>query len=303
LYYFAVVSSEIEAAKNNLIFSDSSLQISQIPWVDHLLDKNPLVRIGPKPTLTGVLYAFGVVAEYQQELNDRGMKPGEIEHYLDRYIKLKDTHPDMVDDVQIVNWLMLNVLAGGDTASATMRAVVYYLSKNTAAYNKLTAELDEARLSLPAQWKDVNSLPYLDAVIRAALRINPGIAMIFERVVPEGGFILPDGRFLPAGTNVGINPAVTNRNCEIFGSDAASFQPDRWLQKNGETSADYELRVRRMRDVADFTFGGGTRVCMGKYLAQLEIYKLFATLYSLYDVSIQLQRVRVLYRILLTELL
>lgn len=78
---------------------------------------------------------------------------------------------------------MLNVLAGGDTTSATMRAVVYYLAKTPHAYGKLTAELDAARLSLPAQWRDVKGLPYLDAVIREALRINPGIAMIFERVV------------------------------------------------------------------------------------------------------------------------
>lgn len=89
----------------------------------------------------------------------------------------------MVDDNQIVNWLLLNVLAGGDTTSATMRAVVYYLAKTPHAYDKLTAELDAAHLSLPAQWHDIKGLPYLDAVIREALRVNPGLAMVFERVV------------------------------------------------------------------------------------------------------------------------
>lgn len=255
--------------------------VSQIPWVDLVLDKNPLFRIGPKPTLTGILYAFKVVAQYQSNIADQGnfAKTGKTQHYLDKYIKLKDQYPDMINDNQLVNWLMLNILAGGDTTSATMRAVVYYLAKAPEAYQKLTEELDGAKLSLPAQWKDIKSLRYLDAVLREAMRINPGLAMIFERVVPRGGFTLPDGRFVPAGTKIGINPAVTNRDREVFGADADEFNPERWFTRD-------ESKLKRMRDTADFTFGGGNRICMGRYFAQLELYKLFATLYSLYDIKL-----------------
>jgi cytochrome P450 len=208
-----------------------------------------------------------------------------VEHSLDKYLKLKQSYPDIIDDNQIVNYLMLNILAGGDTTSSNMRAVVYYLSKNASAYSKLTAELDEANLSLPAKWKDIQSLHYLDAVIREAMRINPATAMILERVVPKSGFTLPDGRFVPGGTNIGINPAVTSRNVEVFGQDAEVFNPDRWLKIPGEAETVFKERKNRMKDVADFTFGGGNRVCMGRYLAMLEISKLFATLYSIFDVS------------------
>lgn len=292
LYYFAPVRPELQPLAVvqlcHLIGLLTQLQVSQIPWIDYFLDKNPIIRIGPKPTLTGVLYAFRVVAEYQAKMKE-GKQEGEssqkVPHTLDKYVQLKKTYPNMVDDNQIVNWLMLNILAGGDTTSATMRAVVYCLSKNPSAYRKLIDELDRANLSLPAQWRDINGLPYLDAVMREAMRINPGIAMIFERVVPEGGFTLPDGRYIPAGTKVGINPAVTNRDKDVFGDDADVFNPDRWLRKPDETQEAFDARLRRMRDVADFTFGGGGRVCMGRYLAVLELYKLFATLYSLYDVS------------------
>ena len=159
------------------------------------------------------MYAFGVVAQYQQELNEKGRAPGATEHYLDKYLKLKESYSDIVvDDNQIVNWLMLNILAGGDTTSATMRATAYYLAKNPGNYERLTDELRAARLQLPAQWKDIRGLPYLEAVIQETIRYNPGIAMVFERVVPEGGFSLPDGRYVPAGTKVGINPAVTSRD-------------------------------------------------------------------------------------------
>ncbi|RMY20294.1 hypothetical protein D0867_04098 [Hortaea werneckii] len=269
--------------------------VSQIPWIDHLLDKNPLVRVGPKPTLTGVVYTFGVVAQYQQELREHGAKDAGKErppHYLDRYVQLKEqkSKEDFggleVDDKQIVNWLMLNILAGGDTTSATMRAVLYYLAKTPSNYNKITAELDAAQLALPAQWKDTQSLPYLDAVIREAIRHNPGNAMIFEREVPASGMHLPDGRYVPGGTKVGVNPAVTNRNREIFGSDADEWNADRWLRGDDEAEAEYKGRLARMKDVSEFTFGGGNRVRMGKSLARMEMYKLFGTIYSLYDINL-----------------
>ncbi|KAJ5231522.1 uncharacterized protein N7469_006110 [Penicillium citrinum] len=260
--------------------------VSQIPWIDSVLDKNPIMRIGPKPTLTGVLYAFKVVAEYQAQLSTKHISAGSVDHTLDKYVQLKETYPGMVNDQQIVNWLMLSILAGGDTSSATMRAILYYLAKSPSSSSKLTAELENACLPTPAPWKLIRELPYLDAVIREAMRINPGIAMIFERVVPEEGFTLPDGRYLPAGTKIGINPAVTNRDYGVFGSDADEFNPDRWFQDGDESAGHFEARSKRMKDTVDFVFGGGGRVCMGRYLAMLEIKKLIATLYSLFDIQL-----------------
>jgi cytochrome P450 len=209
-----------------------------------------------------------------------------VDHTLDKYVQLKETYPDMVNDQQIVNWLMLSILAGGDTSSSTMRAILYYLAKSPSTSSKLAAELQAASLPTPAPWKSIRDLPYLDAVIRESMRVSPGVSLIMERVVPEGGFTLPDGRYIPAGTKVGCNPFVTNRDYGVFGDDADTFNPDRWLQGKNESAEQFEARSRRMKDTVDFVFGGGGRICMGRYLAMLEIKKLIATLYSLFDVSI-----------------
>jgi cytochrome P450 len=192
----------------------------------------------------------------------------------------------MVNDQQIVNWLMLSILASGDTSSSTMRAILYYLAKSPSTSSKLAAELQAASPPTPAPWKSIRDLPYLDAVIRESMRVSPGVSLIMERVVPEGGFTLPDGRYIPAGTKVGCNPLVTNRDYGVFGDDADTFNPDRWLQGKNESTEQFEARSRRMKDTVDFVFGGGGRICMGRYLAMLEIKKLIATLYSLFDVSI-----------------
>lgn len=259
-------------------------QVCQIPWLDYLLDKNPIKRIGPKPQLTGTMYAVRAISEYKQEIAEKGLKSQNVPHLLDKYLGLEEQYPGMVNDAQLVNWLLPTVIAGGDTTASAMRAVVYFLAKNPEAKQKLCFELDQASLETPAQWKDLKELTYLDAVIREAMRICPGIGLAPERVVPEGGHVLPDGRFLPAGTKVGLNPAVTSRDPGVFGVEVESFIPERWLKQDGEAEDLFNQRFRRMHEVLDFVFGGGTRVCLGKNLAKLEIYKTIATLYSLYDV-------------------
>lgn len=56
----------------------------------------------------------------------------------------------------------------------------------------------------------------------------PVVGTPFDRVVPKGGDIL-SGYFVPEGTVVGISGWVTQRDKGVFGDDADSFRPERWL--------------------------------------------------------------------------
>lgn len=125
----------------------------------------------------------------------------------------------------------------------------------------------------------------LEAVVREAMRMHPGVCMLLERYVPETGLTLPDGSFVPAGTAVGINPFVVGRNKKVWGDDADSYRPERWLQNPGETDIAYKERLR-LFNATDLTFGGGSRVCIGRNLANLEVYKIVATLVKRYEISL-----------------
>lgn len=267
----------------NLYFAPAT----QIPWIDEFLDKNPLIRLGPRPLLKGVTYTANIVKEYITH-RPKGQAPQKsIPYVLEKYWQMRQSD-DSIDDQRLVHWMLPPILAGGDTTAASMRAVIYNLAKSPSARQKLFKELDDAQLSVPAQWKDIRSLAYLDAVIRESMRVNPGISMIFERVVPDEGFTLPDARFVPGGTIMGVNPFVTNRDKGIFGEDVDLFCPERWLQADGESQETFSRRLRRMRETCDFVFGGGGRICLGRNMAMLETFKLIATLYSQFDVSCHL---------------
>lgn len=72
------------------------------------------------------------------------------------------------------------------------------------------------------------------------------------------------GQFIPGGYVVGINAAVVHFNTEVFGQDAEKFNPDRWMN---------QARANYM-DKFMMAFGGGTRTCLGKNIALIELHKL-----------------------------
>ena len=161
---------------------------------------------------------------------------------------------------------------------------MYYILANTSVHAKVRAELNAANVSNPARYDEVKDLPYLAAVIREGRRMHPVIGGILERIVPASGLTLPDGRTIAPGTKVGINAWVSSRNRAIYGDEPDVFRPERWLREQGEAEADYDERLKAMKE-ADFTFGSGRRVCVGRHLAVMELYKFTATLFSRYDVS------------------
>lgn len=56
----------------------------------------------------------------------------------------------------------------------------------------------------PLNGKKIEGLKYLDTEMRGSMRINPGVGPMPERIVPKDGLTLPDGRFMPEGTTLGI---------------------------------------------------------------------------------------------------
>lgn len=257
-----------------------------MPWLDRFLKKNPILLYFSKPSGKFMIRARRLL----QKRMDQGETDSSRRDFLSRFLEAQKDHPDIVTDQVLLGYISNPLFAGSDTTATVLSTVIYYVLKNQTVLAKLQSELDAAKLSFPVSWKSAQELPYMDAVIKEALRIHPVLGGIMPRVVPQKGLQLPDGRTLPPGTVVGVSSWMVHRDEGIFGDDAENFVPDRWLQRANESKADFEARLGAMGRTI-LTWGAGTKSCLGKHIANLEIYKVIPTLFRLFDVSTALRRI------------
>jgi cytochrome P450 len=168
-----------------------------------------------------------------------------------------------------------------------MKALFYYSLRRPHVWQRLNDDILAAEIETrrPVPYAKARAVPYLEAVARETLRFHPAVSMAMERVVPEEGLTLPDGRFVPAGSYIAMNPYILGRNKDVYGSDADEFKPERWLQTENETDDKYQLRMRSW-NAADLTFGAGSRICLGRNLSLMELYKVVATTISRYEIEL-----------------
>lgn len=174
----------------------------------------------------------------------------------------------------------MNINAGSDTIASTLRAIFYHLLKTPESLAQLVEELDsvarQRKISRPCPtWTETqHNLPYLCAVIKEGMRMNPALSLPLERVVPKDGLVLQheDGThtYFPPGTILGINPWVFHRCPHVFGPDAERWNPSRWLGEKEKETKSMEHSI--------LSFGAGKRSCLGKNIALLELHKLVPAL-------------------------
>lgn len=83
---------------------------------------------------------------------------------------------------------------------------------------------------------------------------------------------------IPAGTVVGMNPQIIHRSKSVFGEDAESFRPARYL--------DASPNQLHAMNGANLAFGGPSRSCPGQHLAKIAVIKVVAAIFLHFEVEI-----------------
>ncbi len=98
------------------------------------------------------------------------------------------------------------MFGGGDTTGNTLMLGTFQLLKHPETMAKLKAELKEAWPRLddtPPGLRELEKLPYLNAVAKEALRMSSGVISGLARVVPAGGAKIAE-TFVPEGVSLVI---------------------------------------------------------------------------------------------------
>lgn len=92
----------------------------------------------------------------------------------------------------------LNIGAGSHTTANALSPILYYLYTNPRTLQCLREELDICVKVGPLSFQQSQSMLYLQAVIKEALRLHPGVGTQLTRVVPKVGLVIEGQFFLEA---------------------------------------------------------------------------------------------------------
>lgn len=225
--------------------------IAQKKWVGKLLSPSPKDSHG-----------FGkMMATCFRYVDERAAKPSDARSdMLASFIRHGITRDELRSEA------LEQIVAGSDTTAAAIRGSLLYIMTNPRVYLKLQREIDEAVRNGISSDDDseivphaqARRLPYLQAVIREAIRIWPPVVNVFSRDVPAGGDTVTvngESFFLPGGTSIGYSGCAMHHDKATYGEDAKTFRPERWFEKDPE-------KLAAMIRTNDLMFGHGNFQCL-----------------------------------------
>ncbi|XP_013779514.1 cytochrome P450 302a1, mitochondrial-like, partial [Limulus polyphemus] len=158
--------------------------------------------------------------------------------------------------------------------SYSMAFILYHLAKNPdiqeRAYQEVKSVLPYASKRLSVS--ELDQLHYLKACVKESIRMNPialGTVRILDHEVVLSGYSVPPGVLLVAQNMVAC------RLEENF-PEPLKFKPERWLKEKAENKAHPFVFI---------PFGFGPRMCVGRRIAEQEIWVLVAKILRRFKVE------------------
>ncbi|KAI7807783.1 sterol 26-hydroxylase, mitochondrial [Triplophysa rosa] len=166
------------------------------------------------------------------------------------------------------------LLGGVDTTSNTLSWTLYHLARDAEIQKRLYDEVISVcpKGELPTT-DDLSRMPYMKAVIKETLRMYP--------VVPGNGRLTVDTEVIvndywfPKKTQFHLCHYAVSHDENEF-PDAERFIPERWLRDSASRSHHHPY--------SSVPFGVGVRACVGKRVAELEMYFALCRLMQHYEV-------------------
>ncbi|KAG0216405.1 hypothetical protein BGX28_002875 [Mortierella sp. GBA30] len=170
------------------------------------------------------------------------------------------------------------LIAGSETGSITMNATIKFLVQNPEKLIKLREELDLATATngngiLPT-YEQIRKLPYLTGCINEGMRLRSVAASGLAREVTED--VDMNGHFFSKGTILLTQLPQLQTDEEYF-PQPHEYIPERWIPA--------ESPFPPVQDYTFYPFSAGTRNCVGKNYAMMQMQLVIASIVLTYDLE------------------
>ena len=194
-----------------------------------------------------------------EQLDDRSMAHALRRHGRD----LSWGHAQVRDN------LVQLYVTGYDTTTCALTWTLYLLAQHPGVASRVLGECSEVLRGQDPSLDDLGRMPYLDAVIKEALRLYPTGPYAYRSA--QAALELA-GYAFPRGTVFLYSPWVTHRIPELF-ADPEAFRPERFLGQSYPRGA-------------YLPFGQGSRSCVAAVLATLQLKTLVAMIAQRFRIDV-----------------
>ncbi|KAI9255264.1 cytochrome P450 [Phascolomyces articulosus] len=223
-------------------------------------------------------FAYGLVNDRREQLKSGG----EYKDLLSRFMNAKNENDEPLSNEELRDTVLNFIIAGRDTTAQALSWCFYNLMLHPRIEAKLVEEInqfipeDASSLDAPAFYEVIKQMKYAHAVFYEVLRLYPSVPTNVKVALDDD--VLPDGTQIHKGDSVTWSSFSMGRSDKIWGPDARSFKPERWLSEDGE--------LKRESAGQWPAFHAGPRVCLGQNLATLEALIAIVMLLKRYKFSL-----------------
>ncbi|KAH7931073.1 high nitrogen upregulated cytochrome P450 monooxygenase 2 [Leucogyrophana mollusca] len=235
-----------------------------IPWF------SPILRV--LPFVGAPMRAFAKFALHHSTIRStKEVKRKDLFYHITE-ATLSDIDSGISAFPLIVSNAVLAITAGSDTVASSLSGIMYYILANPADYARLKQEVDET--FPPNELNPVNSevfarMPFLHAVVREGLRLQPAVPSSIQRAPEVGtGGKLVGSHYFKEGTMVTVAPYAQHRDPRYFWPDPDKYWPERWIKTSGNAITEDGIICDRG---AFIPFSYGPANCVAKPLAMIEL--------------------------------
>ncbi|KAL4790060.1 putative P450 monooxygenase [Aspergillus venezuelensis] len=273
-----------------LLFGTSGYLYPFFRWLTTTWLKKSLI-IRPEQAL-----GFGVVMKRANEVLEerkralqegrtvKAVKGDASYDFLQAFMDTRTPEGEYLDNKTIRAEVFVILGAGADGFSSLSSAFIAEVLSRPSVYQRVMAEIKAAAIAgefsqpVPRFTEITKNLPFFLACMQEVFRLHPtGATQLPREITPNDPDLVLSGRKVPVGTEVTCNPWIINRDYNIYGDDAEVFNPNRWLGGPEQI---------KLFEKHSLTWGHGARVCLGRHMAQMMLYKSLVTFLMYFEVSI-----------------
>ncbi|ORX72344.1 cytochrome P450 [Linderina pennispora] len=163
-------------------------------------------------------------------------------------------------------------IAGTETSSSTISFALQLLDKHRDVQHRALQELAAAGITAdtPPTIQQTNKLTYLTQIINETLRLFPPVPVLLRKCKKD--YILPGGIIIRKGDQLRIYVWGLHRDPKVF-PDPLKFDPNRFSPEN----------IKNIKPGSWVPFVSGSRACLGRQFAMMELRAVLARLLSRYE--------------------